>query len=208
MYVHTGTNGAVNDSGVFESTKFYKKFMNGDLNLPAPSPLPGTATPVPYVLVGDSAFPINKHFMKPYPFKDINKEQRIFNYRLSRARRIVENAFGILASRFRVLRRPLNLDLENVDAVVLACCALHNFLRKQAPAYITKNCIDRENTSEGSFKKGDWRNFTDGLRSLNNTGQRQRNEEGKQVRDTFMNYFNSNVGETSFQDKMVHLTPM
>lgn len=67
--------------------------------------------------------------MKPFTFKNINRMQRIFNYRLSRARRVVENAFGILSSRFRVLRRPLHLDLENVDAVVLACCALHNFLR-------------------------------------------------------------------------------
>uniref|UniRef100_A0A6P7GW89 Nuclease HARBI1 n=1 Tax=Diabrotica virgifera virgifera TaxID=50390 RepID=A0A6P7GW89_DIAVI len=184
LYVQTGTNGAVNDSGVFETTTFYQKFMNGYLNFSAPSPLPGAQTPVPYVLLGDSAFPINKHFMKPFPSKDINKEQRIFNYRLSRARRIVENAFGII--------RPINLDLENVDAIILACCALHNYLRKRAPRYITTKLIDRENTSKGSFTRGHWRNCTDGLHSLNNTGKGQRNEEGKQVRDTFMKYFNSN----------------
>lgn len=207
MYVQTGTNGSVNDAAVFESTKFHQKLVNGCLNLPPSSPLSGTETQyAPYVLIGDNAFSINKHFMKPYPFKGISRERRIFNYRLSRARRVVENAFGILASRFRVLRRPLSLDLCNLDAVVMACCALHNYLRKQEPGYITRKWIDHENTSQGSICQGDWRKHTDGLASLKNTSKSQRNEEGNQVRNTFMNYFNS-VGRVAFQDKMINAVP-
>lgn len=206
MYVQTGTNGSVNDAAVFESTKFHQKLVNGCLNLPPSSPLSGTETHAPYVLIGDSAFSINKHFMKPYPFKGISHERRIFNYRLSRARRVVENAFGILASRFGVLRRPLSLDLSNVDAVVMACCALHNYLRKQEPGYLTRKWIDHENTSQGSIRQGDWRKHTDGLTSLKNTSKSQRNEEGNQVRNTFMNYFNS-VGRVAFQDKMINAVP-
>nr|CAI5843193.1 unnamed protein product [Callosobruchus analis] len=40
--------------------------------------------------------------MKPYQQKGISHEEKIFNYRLCRARRVVENVFGILASRFRI----------------------------------------------------------------------------------------------------------
>lgn len=128
LYVNTGTNGSVADSSILNSTNFYQKMVNGDLNLPSPSALPGTNTIVPYVFLGDSAFALNKNLMKPFPFKNISYEKRIFNYRLSRARRVVENAFGITASRFRVLRRPLDLDLKTIDIIVMACCALHNYL--------------------------------------------------------------------------------
>lgn len=206
MYIHTGTNGSVADGAILKCTKFYKKMMNNSLNLPSPSPLPGTNEIVPYVFLGDSAFALNKNLMKPFPFKNINRSQRIFNYRLSRARRVVENAFGILSSRFRILRRPLDLDLDNVDAVVLACCALHNFLRKRVPTYISHSNIDSENIRLGTFREGDWRQTSAPLVSLQRSSNRQRNEDGNIVRNKFMDYFNS-VGRVSFQDRMIDVVP-
>ena len=53
-------------------------------------------TLLPYVIVADDAFPLKPHLMIPYSFLSLSKENRVFNYRLSRARRISENAFGIL----------------------------------------------------------------------------------------------------------------
>lgn len=67
--------------------------------------------------------------MKPYSRRHMSYDERIFNYRLSRARRIVENAFGILANRFRIFMKPIALSPENVELTVLAACSLHNFLR-------------------------------------------------------------------------------
>jgi len=56
--------------------------------------------------------------------------QRIFNYRLSRARRVVENVFGISSSIFRVLRKPILLEPENTQIIVKTVAHLHNFLRR------------------------------------------------------------------------------
>lgn len=82
-----------------------------------------------YVLVADDAFPLKPYIMKPYNFRGQNKQQNIFSYRLSRARRTVESAFGILTSRFRVFSTPILLDPTKAEKVVLPCIVLHNMLR-------------------------------------------------------------------------------
>lgn len=66
--------------------------------------------PVPYVLVADDAFSLTENIMKPYT-TDLNKKspKRVFNYRLSRERRIIENAFGLPSSVFRVFRKPIEV---------------------------------------------------------------------------------------------------
>jgi hypothetical protein len=63
-----------------------------------------------YVLVGEDAFPLMENLMKPLSHRTLKKEEAIYNYRLSRARRIVENAFGILSCRFRILLREINVS--------------------------------------------------------------------------------------------------
>ncbi|KAJ8953422.1 hypothetical protein NQ318_023539 [Aromia moschata] len=55
--------------------------------------------PFPYVIVGDEAFPLLENLMRPYPGRsELDITHTIYNYRHSRARRISENAFGMLAS--------------------------------------------------------------------------------------------------------------
>jgi hypothetical protein len=93
--------------------------------------------------------------MKPYQRKNLNIKSRIFNYRLSRARRVIENAFGIMVSRFRVLYTAINLDVENIELVVMTCCVLHNFLRRQcSTTYMTSDIVDTENIQDGSVELG------------------------------------------------------
>ena len=48
------------------------------------------------------------------------------NYRLSRARIVVELAFGRLKARWRRLLKQSEMVVENVPNVVTACCILHN----------------------------------------------------------------------------------
>jgi hypothetical protein len=80
-------------------------------------------------VVGDDAFPLKTYLMKPYSKVALSKEQKIFNYRLSRPRTVVENAFGILVSRFHIFEKPISCLPETADKVTKACCAIHNYLR-------------------------------------------------------------------------------
>lgn len=121
MYVDVGTNGGANDCGVL-GRSHVTPLINGNLNILPPQPLPGRHSDVPFVIVGKEAFPLNEYLVKPYPSRQLDQDKGIFNYRLSRARRIVENVFGILTSRFVIFQRALSFDPYNVITFVLASC--------------------------------------------------------------------------------------
>jgi hypothetical protein len=89
--------------GVFSSTQFFRKLQEKALKIPESEQLQSTEDKIPFVFVADDAFPLMENLMKPCSRNNLNNEQLIFNFRLSRIRRIVENAFGIMASRFRII---------------------------------------------------------------------------------------------------------
>ncbi|XP_031351783.1 putative nuclease HARBI1 [Photinus pyralis] len=155
IYCHFGTNGRVSDGGVIEYTTFYDKLKDGTLRIPLASEPKNSGRLLPYVFIGDEAFALREDFLKPFSQKQLNSEKRIFNYRLSRCRRIVENAFGILAARFRLFHTAINMKLENIDKVVLACCALHNFLRESSSDYYSPpTSFDSEDIERGEIQLG------------------------------------------------------
>ncbi|XP_049880389.1 uncharacterized protein LOC126376875 [Pectinophora gossypiella] len=128
IYVDIGAYGKESDSTIFHNTKLYDLLMRGDLPTPKSRPLPGFQEPVPYVFVGDEAFSISNNVMRPYSGKHLSVKQRVFNYRLSRARRYVECTFGILANKWRIFHRPINVSYDFAIDIVKACCILHNFV--------------------------------------------------------------------------------
>jgi len=80
--------------------------------------------------VGEEAFALSEHVLLPYPNKKSTFLKRIYNYRLSRARRIVECTFGILANKWRIFHRPINVKPDFCDNIIKACCVLHNYVGK------------------------------------------------------------------------------
>lgn len=198
LYVNFGTNGRVSDGGVIDGTDFYHKLLRRDLNIPKANPRNG----LPYVFISDEAFALRDDFLKPYNVRVLDDQKRVFNYRLSRARRVVENVFGILVPRFGVLRSKINLQPQNIDAVVLACCVLHNFLRKNNPAmYTPTDSLDYEDPTTYEVRDG-FRADEPCVASLCVGQTRNPSQEAKHVRDKFMSYFN-NEGRVHWQERYV-----
>jgi hypothetical protein len=110
-----------------ERNRTLQELLSNSLNIPNPVNIPEIRS-MPYVFIGDEAFLLMKNLIKPYSQRKITVEEKIFNYRLCRARSVVENAFGILATRFRLFLKPISIDIDKIDTVVLAYCVLHNFL--------------------------------------------------------------------------------
>ena len=163
LFVDVGCQGSVSDGGVFRKTSLCNALESNTLNIPPQKSLPHNdpfydkTTPVDHFFVCDDAFPLGKDLMKPYPLKQLSEEQRIFNYRLSRARRVSENAFGILAVRFRVLYSMMLVDPEKATMIVLACCTLHNMLLSEAKyTYSPPGTFDQEDNT-GQLQMGSWR---------------------------------------------------
>ncbi|KAJ8975683.1 hypothetical protein NQ317_001784 [Molorchus minor] len=101
------------------------------LNLPEPQHLPGNddGDPFPFYKCGDEAFPLLPYLMRPYPKRVVNSARRSYNFRLSRGRKSIECAFGILTSKFRIFEGPICCEDETVKKIVQAACVLHNFIR-------------------------------------------------------------------------------
>lgn len=157
IYVDVGAAGRAGDAGVFGDSTLKKALTSNSLDLPPPSTIPGISTEIHHHIVGDDAFPLTTQVMKPYPHRNLNKRQRVYNYRLSRARRVVENAFGILAHRWRVFLTTIKLSPEKVTDIILAACCLHNFMvEKNKASYVTA-AADMDN-SDHSLSRGSWRN--------------------------------------------------
>lgn len=172
---------------------------NGSLNIPQAKPLCGQSIPVPYVIIADDAFPLKTYIMKPFPFRNQPIENHVFSYRLSRARCVVENAFGFLSVRFRFFRKPVELCPEKVIKLLQAACCLHNYLiEKRSTQYAPK--FDRE--QNGQFIPGDWREELpqNSFHSLQHASAcRNPTCTAKQVCDNFKTYFMSTEGELQWQ---------
>ena len=101
--------------------------------------------------LGDAVSPQDVCMLRLYPGRYLVKNKRIFNYQLSRACWVIENTFGILATKFLIFRRPIIANPHKITKLAKAACSLHNYLKileasnlgSQRP-YCPPGYIDRE----------------------------------------------------------------
>ncbi|XP_050516555.1 uncharacterized protein LOC126891424 [Diabrotica virgifera virgifera] len=186
-YYNLEINGRISDGGVFRESNLSGALANNSLNLPPNRALPSRTSKIPYVLIADDAFPLTNRIMKPYPNRGLSDSEKIFNYRLSRARRMIESSFGILANRFRVLLNPINLNVDKVEKIILACLALHNLLvSENFKAYV------EQDESQIIFSN-----------RLSNQAGNRLTDNAQNIRNEFKEYFNSNSGSVDWQNAAI-----
>lgn len=179
-YIDVGTNGRVNDARAFSKSSLYKALKMNILQIPTEG-----------VFVADDAFPLRTDILKPYSRTgNLTETQKVFNYRLSRARRIVENAFGILTSRFRVYEKLIPLAIQTVPKLDKATCSLHNWLQKISDNYITVGNIDSEDIQKSCVNKGSWRqNPRNGIANLINYASNNHKKSAANKRNVYAEKF-------------------
>ena len=126
MFIDVGAAGGSNDSGIYNRSKLNQMREDGLLNFPQ---IPQSDfLDCNYHFLGDDCFAMAPTLFKPFPSDSVEQYKRTFNYRHSRARRIVESAFGIMCKRFQVLFTPIKQEYQNAVSTVKAICVLHNYL--------------------------------------------------------------------------------
>ena len=79
------------------------------------------------LIVGDTAYPNKTWLIRP--FKDtggLTRDQRKFNWEVSKARMYPKNTFGVTKGRWRVLLKRLDEDTDRILDTSIVCCVLHN----------------------------------------------------------------------------------
>ncbi|KAJ8882492.1 hypothetical protein PR048_014303 [Dryococelus australis] len=120
-YIDVEAKGRSSDGGVFSNSSPASSLNTNSLGIPKDA-----------VIVGDDACSLKPYLMKPYCRRNMSKKQAIFNYRLSRAWRVSENA---------------DFECLKMDKVASACCVLYNWLKKANPAYIFTGLLDNEDNN-------------------------------------------------------------
>ncbi|XP_054259491.1 uncharacterized protein LOC128984217 [Macrosteles quadrilineatus] len=115
--VDVGTYGKNSDGGIFKESQIGKSLHNGLLDLPPAKALGGSSIVLPHVMLADEAFPLHMNIMRPFPGPQLinNTENKVYNYRHSRGRRVVESGFGILAKKFRVYSQKLQVKPDHAE---------------------------------------------------------------------------------------------
>ncbi|KAE8743226.1 hypothetical protein FOCC_FOCC011161 [Frankliniella occidentalis] len=196
LYIDVGTNGRVGDKGVWNKSDIRRCLDEKRLKIPPPAKLPNSDKEFPFVIVGDEGFNLSSQIMIPYPKEQVahRKDRRIFNYRLSRARRCSENAFGVMVNRFQILRGPMRYDPDDAVHIVKAIICLHNLLRTDVVGramYSPPDMLDREDELTGTMQRGQWHDVTgNGMVNLSDQGGNHHARDALQLRAEWTEYFN------------------
>ena len=186
--VDVGVLGKQND-GVFRNSALYQSLETRSLQLPEDTVLPLSEITLPHIFVGDEAYPLRTFIMKPYSRRILDRSKAIFNCRLSRARLVVECAFGICASKWRILDKAIETKVDKGVEIVKCIALLHNII------------IDAEGLRDFSLNDCDSLGANGGTQFKKCINHKSSTASAKQTRDLFCKFFQSPAGSVPWQEE-------
>ena len=182
-----GASGSCSDGGVLQKSTIGKKLEANKYEFPPPMQL-SNGDYLRSVILGDEGFPLKPYLMKPFSSRTLETTEKVFNYRLSRARMTAEDAFGLLAARWRIFHTEIEANLELVSQIIQTCIVLHNFLIDEGDndCSMFRDSIANETVSNT-------------LNSIQPNHSNNSTREAFKLRETFRDYFLSSEGEVSWQ---------
>lgn len=165
-----------NETNTFRHSNISKLLDANDFNVPPNQKLPNTNVKVPFVLIGGNTC-LKTYLIRPYTVK-LDRERKIFNERLEKARVPIHGAFNVLTNKWKCLQKNLEVSLDNAELMFKVACMLHNVIRK----------IDGD-------KDKDFVEFEDNYPMPKKKGMRRYNSSTKRaviIRDYFKTYFVNN----------------
>ncbi|XP_072142952.1 putative nuclease HARBI1 [Dermacentor andersoni] len=194
LTVDIGAQGRYSDASFFKRSPLQAVFEEGALGLPSSIPK------WPPCLVEDAAFPLRTYLMRPYPGRKLDDRKKVFNYRLLKARRCVENAFDILVSRWRVFLGTAEGAPELLNNMIQAAVRLHNFLMADA-AYCPGEYSDT--LCDETVHGGEWCHTVNEIGTKTVPSNNRPTSAAMAMRDELADYFMSAEGSLPWQLKVV-----
>ena len=103
----------------------------------------------------DSAYPPTNWLMKLFPDRGrLTAEQRKFNLKFSALRCVVERAFGMLKSRWRIILKKIEQKTTTLRRTVIAPCVLHNICIERGDLHDADDGSDDDNGGRNAFEIG------------------------------------------------------
>ncbi|XP_069622611.1 uncharacterized protein [Ranitomeya imitator] len=174
-----------NDSQISTTSIMGQQLLVNPRAIPQPRVLLGSSgPPAPFVIVADEAFDMSNHVLRPFSCRGMDNRRRIYNCRLTKARKYVEYGFGLLFAKWQLLSSAIQLDEPNVTSVIQACVILHNFVR------MNDTSLDQVMEVPESFT----------LPNVIQDHSARLKDSGLKVRNQYADYFMTPEGRVPWQD--------
>ncbi|XP_024393874.1 protein ANTAGONIST OF LIKE HETEROCHROMATIN PROTEIN 1 [Physcomitrium patens] len=110
--VSIGWPGSMSDERVFEKSTLYRRGLSEDLR--------------GMWVVGGPGYPLLDWLLVPYVQHNLTWAQHAFNEKVAELLQVARSAFSRLKGRWKFLQRRTEVKLQELPAVLGACCVLHN----------------------------------------------------------------------------------